>query len=122
MGHEYILNIDDDTIITAPLQYNLYSRPKSDNLKLAVLEAAKSQDLQYTDGLVELTKRWLLNSNYTLKGNFLEQFGDHRKEDVASLNVSAWNRVYYAGYFTLISVVINFVKQVLLLNFPHART
>ena len=111
MGYEYMLNIDDDMIITAPVQYNLYSRAKGDNLKLAVLEAAKSQDLQYIDGLVELTKQWLLKNNYPPKGEFFEQFGDHRK-DVANLNVSAWNREYYAGYFTLISVDWWFDPQV----------
>ena len=104
MGYEYMLNIDDDTILTEPVQYNLYNRAKSDNLKLAVLAKAKGQNLQYTDGLVDMTKQWLLNNNYTIKGNFLEQFGDNKIKDISSLNTSAWNREYYAGYFTLISV------------------
>ena len=104
MGYEYILNIDDDTILTESVQYSIYNRAKTDNLKLAVLKNSKSRNLRYIDGLVELTKDWLLKRKYDIKGDFLCQFGDNITKDISSLNVSHWNREYYAGYFTLISV------------------
>lgn len=54
--------------------------------------------------------------------------GVKAREKLASLgltennSVMEWVHSFISLYFTLISVVINFVKQVLLLNFPHART
>jgi|MDTB01.3.fsa_nt_gb hypothetical protein len=33
-----------------------------------------------------------------------------------------WVHSFISFYLTFVSIVVNFIKQVLLLNFPHART
>ena len=117
MGYEYVLHLDDDTLLVEPIQYSLLNRAKSDGAKLAMLKDSKGQGLRFVDGLAEFSKDWILKNSFEVHGELLRHFRGNPSE-VSHIDPALWDSEYYAGYFAIVSLDFWFEKHVQ--SFLHA--
>jgi hypothetical protein len=109
MGYAYSMQFDDDSILNAPVTYNIVDTCRKGGLYMAAFAHPLREVPGAVNGLPELTRYWLLVNNYTAPGTLFQHLGVHGH---AGLTSDSWDRMIYRGNGLVTSTEYWFLPQV----------
>jgi hypothetical protein len=102
MGYEYMLQIDDDTFVLQPIDFNIVQDFRSRRIAFAHRDRVFVEKGVVTAGLPELVKYWMVTRNYLTPAGPL--FENLNTGNISGLGGEGWNRQIVSGNFMLFNV------------------
>jgi hypothetical protein len=102
MGYEYMLQIDDDTFVLQPINFNIVQDFRSRRIAYAIRNRIVREEAVVVLGLPELVKYWMVTRNYLTPAGPL--FENVFSGDLSGVNGEGWNRHIASASFMLFDV------------------
>jgi hypothetical protein len=102
MGYEYMLQIDDDTFVIQPINFNIVQDFRNRRIAYAFRNRIIQEEAVVVLGLPELVKYWMVTRNYLAPAGPL--FENMYSGDMNGLHGEGWNRHIASASFMLFDV------------------
>lgn len=108
MGHQYMLQMDDDTFVYEPIRFNMVEFFRIKALRLGIRKTVFQEKQVLMRGLPELARFWMSSRNMTIP--FGDIFNHTRPQNISGLHSNdptskeGWDRLSTVGCFLLFDV------------------
>jgi hypothetical protein len=102
MGYQYMLQLDDDSFITDPIQFDIVSRFREEDCVMGIRQTMQLEDEDIVRGLPEFVRYWMITRNYTSPiGRLYNHTYPHNISGVFS---GGWDRIIFLSCFLVLDV------------------
>ena len=116
LGYKFVLQIDDDSALLQPIEYNLIQYMASQNLKMAARNIIAHDEPDVTQGLAELAKFFLVSEGLQPRSLFIEcrpaNMSGLYTSGVGGAQDGGYSTKYIYGNFVIISLDFWFQEEV----------